>query len=397
MGIYEKCKRFTKAKEVIKSGLYPYFRKIESDISNSVNINNKKTLMFGSNSYLSLTNHPKVKQAAIDAIKKYGTGCAGSRFLNGTLDIHVELEEKLAEFVGKESALVFPTGFQTNLGVLNTLLGPKDYCVMDKLNHASLVSGAVSSHCNIIRYTHNNINDAERVIKKNLDKMNHTANMLITSDAVFSMDGDYANVKALVDLKNKYDSVLMMDEAHSLGVFGKRGEGLVSHFECTEQVDLIMGTFSKSLASIGGFIAGDDTIIHYLKHNSRPFIFSASMPPASVASVLAALEVMKNEPERIKKLWDNTKYMHKGLKQIGVKTSNGETPILPVIVGEDITAFKLCKMLQEQGIFVNPAVSPAVTKGNALIRLSLISSHTKKEIDFVLDKLEKSIKKLGII
>ncbi len=393
MKIFDKCKRFVIARQIMNAGVYPYFREISSDIDTNVVINGKKTIMFGSNSYLALTNHPKVKEASINAIKKYGTGCAGSRFLNGTLDIHVELEKKLAKLVKKESALLFSTGYQTNLGVIACLLGPKDYCIMDKLNHASLVAGAMLSHCKMLRYDHNDMNDASRIIEK------HQVNngVLITCDSVFSMDGDFADLEGLVKLKEKYKAAIMIDEAHGIGVFGKYGEGLVVERGLTDKVDLIMGTFSKSLASIGGFIAADEDIIHYLKHNSRAFIFSASMPPSSVAAVLAALEIMKNEPERRIKLWENTKYMHKGLTELGFKTSNGETPILPVIVGEDMTAFKICMYLQEHGIFVNPAVSPAVLPGCALIRLSLMSSHTFAKIDYTLDKLKLAGKKFGLI
>jgi len=399
MGLLDKCARFTIAKEVMAQGIYPYFREISSDIDTSVIIKGKKCLMFGSNSYLALTNHPKVKEAAIEAIKKYGTGCAGSRFLNGTLDIHVKLETELAKLVKKPAALLFPTGFQTNLGVISCLLGPKDYCLMDKLNHASLVSAAQLSHCKMLRYNHNDINDAEKILEKNLETKNNNNGygLLIASDGVFSMDGDCADIKALVNLKNKYNALLLIDEAHSIGVFGEYGEGLVVSQNFENEVDLIMGTFSKSLAAIGGFIAASEDIIHYLKHNSRPFIFSASMPPASVASALAAIEIMRQEPERIKKLWENTRYMHKQLVDAGFSTSNGETPILPVIVKDDMLAFKICTELQEEGIFLNPAVSPAVQPGCALIRLSLMSSHTFSDIDFAIDKIKKICKKNGII
>ncbi len=393
MGLLDKCKRFTIAREVQKMGIYPYFREISSDIDTSVIINGKKVIMFGSNSYLALTNHPKVKEAVAEAIRKYGTGCAGSRFLNGTLDIHVELEEKLAAFVGKEAALLFPTGYQTNVGVISCLVGPKDYCLMDKLNHASLIAGAQMSHCKLLRYEHNNIEDAE----KTLQKYEIKNGLMIACDGVFSMDGDYADLKGLVELKKKYNAVLMVDEAHSIGVFGKNGAGIVNHFNLTSDVDLIMGTFSKSLASIGGFIAGEEEVIHYIKHNSRSFIFSASMPPASVAAAAAALEIMQKEPERIVKLWENTKYMHKGLVDAGLKTSAGETPILPVLIGDDMLAFKVCKELQEHGIFVNPAVAPAVSPGNALIRLSLMASHTFAEIDYTLEKMKIVAKQNNII
>ncbi|HPN30806.1 MAG TPA: pyridoxal phosphate-dependent aminotransferase family protein [bacterium] len=393
MKIFDKCKRFVIARDIMNAGVYPFFREISSDIDTNVIINGKKTIMFGSNSYLALTNHPKVKEASINAIKKYGTGCAGSRFLNGTLDIHVELEDRLARLVKKKAALLFSTGYQTNLGVIACLLGPKDYCVMDKLNHSSLVAGAMLSHCKMLRYNHNDIQDASRIIEKN--QINN--GILITSDGVFSMDGDCANLEELVKLKEKHNAALLIDEAHGIGVFGEYGEGLVVERNLSDKVDLIMGTFSKSLASIGGFIAADEDIIHYLKHNSRAFIFSASMPPSSVASVLAALDIMKSEPERRHKLWDNTKYMHNGLKTLGFKTSGGETPILPIIVGEDMTAFKMCMELQEQGIFVNPAVSPAVLPGCALIRLSLMSSHTYQEIDYTLDKLKIVGKKYKLI
>ncbi|MEA3500427.1 MAG: pyridoxal phosphate-dependent aminotransferase family protein [Candidatus Marinimicrobia bacterium] len=392
MSLYEKCDKFTEAKKVQKMGFYPYFRVISSDQDTEVIVNGKKALMFGSNSYLGLTNHPKVKEAAIEATKKYGTGCAGSRFLNGTLDIHIELEEKLADLVGKETALAFSTGFQANLGTIGTIVGRGDFIISDKLDHASIIDGARLSYGKMLRFNHNDMKDLARILKKVEDK-----SKLIVVDGIFSMEGDIANLPEITKLAEKYHAEVMVDDAHSIGVLGEKGSGTSNHFGLTDDIDLIMGTFSKSLASIGGFIAGDENMLHYLKHFSRPLIFSASLPPASAASVIAALNIMKNEPERIEKLWKNTRKMQKGFKEMGYDIGVSNTPIIPLHVGEMMIAFRMWKMLKEEGVFINPVIPPAVPPNDCLIRASFMATHTDRQLDIALDKFEKVGKKLNII
>lgn len=392
MSLYDKCKKFTEAREVEKLGYYPYFRVIQSEQDTEVIVNGKRTLMLGSNSYLGLTNHPKVKEAAIEATKKYGTGCAGSRFLNGTLDVHIELEEKLAEFVGKDSCLVYATGFQANLGILATIVRKGEFLIVDKLDHASIIDGCRLSFGKMIRFNHNDMDDLERVLQETQDK-----NKLIVVDGIFSMEGDIANLPQICELAKKYGAEVMVDDAHAIGVIGKEGSGTASHFNLTEETDIIMGTFSKSLASVGGFIAGNGLLMHYLKHFSRTLIFSASLPPASAASVSAALDIIKSEPERREKLWHNTYKMQKGFKEMGYDIGLSETPIIPLHVGDMMVAFKMWKMLAEEGIFINPIVPPAVPPNDCLIRTSFMATHTEKQLDFALDKFEKVGKKLKII
>ena len=397
--IFDRIKNFVIAKELEKKGLYPYFREIVSEQDTKVLLKNKtpqKVLMLGSNSYLGLTNHPKVKDAAIKAVEKYGTGCGGSRFLNGTLDIHVQLEEALVDFVGKESALLYSTGFMVNQGVLSTIVKKGDYILSDKFNHASIVDGCFLSSAKMIRYNHNSIDDLESKLSV-VSKNNNNAGLLIVTDGVFSMEGDIAKLPEILNISEKYNAMVMVDDAHSLGVLGEQGAGTASHFGVADRVDLIMGTFSKSLASVGGFIAGDKDVIHYLKHNSRAHIFSASMPPASAASVLAALDIIKSEPERITKLWENTYRMKNGLEELGFNLGDTETPILPVIVGAMETAFLMCRMLEKEGIFVNPAAPPAVPPNRSLIRLSLMATHSFEEIDYALEKFKSIGKKLHLI
>jgi 8-amino-7-oxononanoate synthase len=349
--------------------------------------------MFGSNSYLGLTTHPKVKEAAKKAIEKYGTGCAGSRFLNGTLDIHIQCEEKIAQFIGKEAALLYSTGFQVNQGVISTLVGRDNYVLLDKLDHASIVEGARLSFGQVFRFKHNDMNSLERVLQKcELDK-----GKLIVVDGIFSMDGDIADLSTIVQLAEKYNAMVMVDDAHAIGVIGEQGRGTASHFGLTDSVELIMGTFSKSLASLGGFIASDRATINYLKHHSRALIFSASMPASNVASVMAALDIIESEPERIQKLWDNTRRMVDGLKGLGFNLGKSTTPILPLFLGDDMLCFKMCRVLQDEGIFVNPVVSPAVEAGHALLRISLMATHTFAQIDYALEKFQKVGKHFEII
>lgn len=379
--------------KAIAAGIYPYFRAIESDQDTEVIMDGKKVLMFGSNSYLGLTNHPYIKEAAQKAIAKYGTGCAGSRFLNGTLDIHIRLEEKLAELVGKDQALCYSTGFQVNLGVVSAITGRKDYILLDELDHASLIEGSRLSFSKVMKFAHNDMHSLENKLKK----CEPDSIKLIVVDGIFSMEGDIVKLPEVVELARKYDASIMVDDAHSLGVLGKNGSGTASHFGLTNEVDLIMGTFSKSFASLGGFIAADKEVINFIKHNSRSLIFSASMTPASVATVMAAIEVMENEPERIANLWEITNYALKGFKEQGFNTGKSESPIIPLFIGDDIKALKLTQILLADGIFINPVVSPAVPKEDSLIRYSLMATHTKEQVDISIEKITKAARKLGIL
>jgi len=391
--LFKKVRSFKSAEQVRAMGLYPYFRTISSAQDTEVIINGKKVLMLGSNSYLGLTNHPKIKEAAKAAVEKFGTGCAGSRFLNGTLEIHLELEEALAQLVKKEAVLLYSTGFQVNLGVISGLVGKGDYVLADKSDHASIVDGCMLSQGEFIRFPHQDMD----ALEKRLQNIPLDAGKLIVVDGVFSMEGDIVKLPEVVKLAKKYNSALMIDDAHSIGVLGEKGSGTSIHFGLTDQVDLIMGTFSKSLASLGGFIASDYQTIDYLKHNSRALIFSASMSPANAAAVRAALDIMINEPERIKQLWHNTARMRDGLQSLGFNLGSSQTPILPIYCKSLLNAFKFTKRLQDEGVFVNPVVSPAVPPGQELIRISLMATHTDKQIDFALEKLGKVGKELGII
>lgn len=379
--------------KAMQAGIYPYFREIESEQDTEVFIDGKRVLMFGSNSYLGLTNHPKVKAAAIDAIEKYGTGCAGSRFLNGTLDIHTRLEEKLASLVNKDGALCYSTGFQVNLGVVSIIAGRNDYLLLDELDHASIIEGSRLSFSKVLKFAHNDMDALEcklKLCKKDSIK-------LIVVDGIFSMEGDIINLPEVVRLAEKYDASIMVDDAHSLGVLGKNGSGTASHFGLTDKVDLIMGTFSKSFASLGGFIAADKEVINFIKHNSRSLIFSASMTPASAATVLASIEIMENEPERIKHLWDLTTHAQKGFKSAGFNIGKSESPIIPLFIRDDIKALKLTQILLGEGVFVNPVVSPAVPKEDSLIRYSLMATHTMDQVNISIEKITKAAKSLGIL
>jgi 8-amino-7-oxononanoate synthase len=349
-------------------------------------------IMVGSNNYLGLTNHPKVKEVVIEAVKKYGSGCAGSRFLNGTLDIHVQLEEKLAKFIRKESALVFSTGFQVNLGVISALVGKDDVVIIDKMDHASIIDGCRLTYGEVKKFRHNDMADLERVLEKNNGR-----GKLIIVDGVFSMEGDIVNLPGVVKLAKKYGARVMVDDAHGIGVLGKTGRGTAEHFGLENEVDLVMGTYSKSLASIGGFIAGSEQVVHFIKHFARALIFSASPPPASVAAVSAALDIIDNEPDRIERLWKNTHKMLDGFREMGFETGPSETPIIPVIVGQNETAFTMAMMLQEEGVFVNVAISPAVPEGKALIRTSYMATHTEEQLDRVLAAFQKVGRALGLI
>jgi len=389
----EKLSSYDAPQKVMQAGIYPYFRAIESEQDTVVIIKGKKVLMFGSNSYLGLTNHPKVKAAAKAAIDKYGTGCAGSRFLNGTLDIHIKLEEKLAQLVNKDGALCYSTGFQVNLGVVSLLAGRNDYLLLDEFDHASIIEGSRLSFSKVLKFAHNNMDALERKLKLCInDRIK-----LIVVDGIFSMEGDIVKLPELVRLAEKYGASIMVDDAHSLGVIGKNGSGTASHFGLTDKVDLIMGTFSKSFASLGGFIAADKEVINFIKHNSRTLLFSASMTPASAAAVLASIEIMENEPERIKHLWDITTIALNGFKSAGFDTGRSETPIIPLFIRDDIKALQLTQNLLADGIFVNPVVSPAVPKEDSLIRYSLMATHTKEQVEISIEKITKAAKSLGIL
>ena len=375
------------------AGVYPYFRKIESEQDTEVLINGKKVLMFAANSYLGLTNHPKVIEAAVAATKKYGTGCAGSRFLNGTLDIHIALEDRLAKFVGKDEAIIYSTGFQVNLGVASCLTGREDYILWDELDHASIIEGCRLSMSKKIKYKHNDMESLEKKLQMcDPDKVK-----LIITDGVFSMEGDVANLPKICELAKKYNAAVYVDEAHGIGVFGNQGRGTCDHFGVTKDVDLIMGTFSKSFAALGGFIATDSVTANYLRHNSRSYIFSASITPASTAAVNAALDIMESEPERIEHLWKVTNYALDGFRNIGCEIGHTSTPIIPLFIRDNDKTFAVTRDLLEDGIFVNPVVSPAVPSQDTLIRFSLMATHTIEQVDRALECIQKVFKKYDII
>jgi len=394
MGLLEdKLLKYDVPQNLMKAGLYPYFREIESDQDTEVMIHGKKVLMFGSNSYLGLTNHPKIKEAAKKAVEKYGTGCAGSRFLNGTLDIHIELEKRLAKLVKKESAVCFSTGFQVNLGVVSVLAGRNDYLLLDELDHASIIEGSRLSFSKVMKFAHNDMDSLESKLKL----CNPESVKLIVADGIFSMEGDIIKLPEVVRLAEKYNASIMIDDAHSLGVLSRDGSGTAAYFGLTDKVNLIMGTFSKSLASLGGFIAGDESVVNYIKHNSRSLLFSASMTPASVATTLCALDIMESEPERIEYLWKITRYANDRLKSFGFDTGKSESPIIPLFIRDDVKALKMAQNLLKEGVFVNPVVSPGVPKEDSLIRFSLMATHTIKQIDTAVDKIAKCAGELGVI
>lgn len=389
----EKLKLFKVADDLKRVGIYPYFRPIDMNLGTEVIHNGKRMLMFGSNSYLGLANHPKVNEASIKAIRKYGTGCSGSRFLNGTSRLHIQLENKIAAFTEKEDALVFSTGYQTNLGVVATLTGRHDYIFLDEMNHASIIEGSRLSFSKVYKYEHNNAINLEQLLRS----VNQNATKLIVVDGVFSMEGDIVILPEIVNLANHYGATIMVDDAHGLGVLGKNGAGTAEHFELANEVDLIMGTFSKSLGSIGGFIASTSSIINYLKHHARSLIFSASIPPAAAAAALAALEIIQTEPERIKNLWNNTNYFKRQLDLLGFDTGSSNSPIIPIFIRDDLKTFKITKMLMDEGIFVNPVVSPAVPANASLIRISIMATHTQQQIDYAIEKIVKVAKATGFI
>jgi 8-amino-7-oxononanoate synthase len=390
--LLQKVRAFDLPDQLKQQDLYPYFRVIESEQDTVVSIDGKPTLMFGSNSYLGLTNHPKLKEAAARAVQQYGTGCAGSRFLNGTLKIHTELEEVLADYLDKEAVLLYSTGFQANLGALAPFSGRNDCIFIDEMVHASIIDGTRLGFGRVLKYRHNDMASLEQ----QLQRTECDGIKMIVVDGVFSMEGDIANLPVITKLAEQYDATVVVDDAHATGVLGHLGRGTGDHFGLANKVDMIVGTFSKSLASLGGFIAADKSIINYLKHNSRTVIFSASMTPAAAASVLAAIEIIRTEPDRIEKLWQNTYYAMAQLRNAGFEIGHTESPILPVYIRDNEKTFQLTMMMARDGVFVNPIVSPAVRPADSLIRFSLMATHTFAQIDQAVEIMATHAKKLGL-
>lgn len=393
MDIFQKCIDWKDPDTVREMGLYPYFRMIASGQDPIVTMNGDAVIMLGSNNYLGLTNHPEIKKAAAEALAAYGTGTAGSRFLNGTLEIHVELEERLARFMQREAALTFSTGFQVNLGVISSLVDRRDVVILDNLDHACILDGARLSFGRVLKYQHNDMDSLE----ERLRSIEPDRGKLIVVDGVFSMEGDVADLARIVELKDKYGARLMVDDAHGVGVMGEHGRGTSEHLGVEGETDLVMGTFSKSLATVGGFVAGDRPIIEWVKHHARSLIFSAAPPPASVASVIKAIEIIEREPERRQQLWDNTRYMKRAFTDLGFDTGDSASPVIPLVVGDDMTAFRMTMRLQEEGVFANPVVSPAVPQGRAMIRTSYMATHTREHLDRALEAFAKVGRELEVI
>ena len=394
MDLFKKCDTYKEWLDGVKeSGLYPYFHELTTDQDTQVVMSGHDTIMIGSNNYLGLTSHPEVIKAGIEALEKYGSGCSGSRFLNGTLDIHVKLEEELAEFLHKEAVVTFSTGFQSNLGIISAVAGRSDYILCDKENHASIYDACRLSFAKMLRYNHSDMEDLERQLKS----VPETAGILIVTDGVFSMSGEICKLPEIVKLAKKYGARVMVDDAHGLGVLGKHGRGTAEHFGLEDDVDIYMGTFSKSLASLGGYMAAKKSVVDYVRHNSRPFIFSASITPASVACARKALEILKNEPERVQALRDISDYMRAGLKARGVKIIEiDSTPIIPIYTYDDEKSFKACKLLLERGVYVNPVVTPATPPGQSLLRTSYTATHTKEQMDKAIEAIVEVLNILDI-
>ncbi|MBN2405242.1 MAG: pyridoxal phosphate-dependent aminotransferase family protein [Coriobacteriia bacterium] len=395
MDIFQKCLDYTDADDAKASGYYPYFRVIESESDSKVLMDGRELIMLGSNNYLGLTTHPHVRKRAHDALEKFGPSCTGSRLLNGNFSIHEELEQRLAAFVGKEATLVFSTGFQTNLGTISAIVGRHDNVVIDKDDHASIYDGCKLSYGKVSRFEHNNLVS----LRKTLASLGSNAHggTLVVVDGVFSMEGDVAPLPEMIEICKEFGARLMVDDAHASGVLGPRGEGTAAHFGVTDDVDLIMGTFSKSFASLGGFIAGDAKVIDYIRHNSRPFIFSAAMSPASVGACLGSLDVMESEPQHRERLWEITTRMQKGYRDLGFDLGTSETPVIPIILGDEMLVFAFWKRLLDEGIFVNPVRPPAVPAGRALLRTSYMASHTDEQMDYVLETFARIGKELGVV
>jgi 8-amino-7-oxononanoate synthase len=392
MDIFEKAFNYTTAKEVKEAGLYPYFLAMSGNEGSEAIYQGKRIIMCGSNNYLGLTTHPKVRQAAQDAVKKYGTSCTGSRFLNGTLEMHLELESELADYVGKDAALVFSTGMQVNLGTISSIVGKGEVAILDKDDHASILDGARLSWGTTKRFRHNDMEDFERVLKS----VGPDTGKLVIVDGLFSMEGDIAPLPEMIPLCKKYGARLMVDDAHAMGVLG-RGRGTSAHFDVTDDVDLIMGTFSKSFASLGGFIAGDAQVIDFIQHNARSLIFSASIPPANCAAALASLHVMRDEPERVDRLDEIAVKMREGFTALGFDIGNSVTPVIPIIIGDDMKTFIFCKALLDNGVYVNAIISPATPPGRQLLRTSYMATHTDEQLDRVLGTFEQVGKQLEVI
>jgi 8-amino-7-oxononanoate synthase len=393
IALFDKCRNFTRAREIQAAGLYPYFKPISRSEDTVVVIEGKERIMMGSNNYLGLTHHPEVLAAARSALERYGSGCTGSRFLNGTLDLHEQLESELAEFFGKETCLVFSTGYQANLGVISGLVGRGDVVFLDKLDHASIVDGAKMSHGETVRFNHGDLVGLER----KLQRVPEATGTMVIVDGVYSMEGDIADLPSLLKVTQRYGAALAVDDAHSVGVLGSNGDGTAAHFGVIDEVDLIVGTFSKSLASIGGFAAGSENVIHYLKHHSRPLIFTAALPPSNTAGVLAALHVMQREPERRDALWLNTRRLQDGLRSLGFEIGPTETPIVPVLIGPLEKTFVFWRKLFDAGVFTNPVVPPAVPPSQCRLRTSLMATHTPGQIDRALETFATLGKELGVI
>ena len=388
-----KLSKYTIPQEAKAAGIYPYFRAISSEQDPEVIINGQRVLMFGSNCYTGLVNDPRIKEAAIEATKKYGTGCAGSPFLNGTLDLHKQLEARIAEYIGKEDVMIYSTGFGVNLGVVSTLTGREDYILWDEQDHASIIEGRRLSFSQQLKYRHNDMESLEKQLQRcEPDKVK-----LIVTDGVFSMEGDVANLPEIVRLAKKYDATVMVDEAHGIGVFGEGGRGTCNHFGVTDDVDLVMGTFSKSFASLGGFIATDKEITNYLRHHSRSYIFTASITPASTAAALKAIDIMIAEPERQENLWKLTNFALEGFRNMGCEIGNTSTPIIPLFIRDNFKTFSITRDLLNEGIFVNPVVSPAVAPQDTLIRFSLMATHSKEQVEMALEKIQKVFRAYNLI
>lgn len=394
--LFQKCRNYTRHKEAQAVGLYPYFKAIESGADAEVMVQGKRMIMIGSNNYLGLTTHPKVKEAAIKAIEKYGSGCTGSRFLNGTLDIHEELELRLAKFIRKEKALLFSTGFQTNLGTISTLVGKDDVILCDRMNHASIIDGCRLAFGRTVKFKHNDMEDLERCLNSP-DMEEAAGSVLVITEGVFSMEGDLGTLQQIARLKKKYGYRILLDDAHGIGYMGANGRSTAEHFGVEKETDLIMGTFSKSFASLGGFIAGPTEAIDYIKHNARSLIFSASMPPSAVATVLAAVDIMEKEPEHRERLWRNVRKMQSGYRDLGFNIGRTESPVVPIIIGDFEKTLVFWRELFEAGVFVNPIVSPAVPPDMCLLRTSYMATHTDDELDRVVETMGRIGKKLGVV
>ncbi|MGE5530194.1 MAG: aminotransferase class I/II-fold pyridoxal phosphate-dependent enzyme [Patescibacteria group bacterium] len=393
MDLFQKCVEFTAAREAMAAGLYPYFHQLQSGQDTEVVIDEKRVIMVGSNNYLGLTSDPRVKQAAAEALAKYGTGCSGSRFLNGNLDLHVELERRLAAFMRREAALVFSTGFQTNLGIISALAGKGDFILCDRQNHASIFDACRLSFAKTFKYEHNKMEELERL----LQFVEGKGGILIVVDGVFSMEGDLADLPSICNLAGRYGARVMVDDAHGLGVLGANGRGTAEHFGLEDRVDVVMGTFSKSFASLGGFMCASESACHYVQHVSRPLIFSASMPPAAVAAAAKALEIIEKEPARRAHLLAMADRLRAGLRNLGFDVGNSITPVVPVVIGQDETVFLACKMLLDRGVYANPVISPATPPGRALIRTSLSATHTPEQVDRALAAFAAVGRELGLI